>query len=239
MAAASPAPLLDVWEQGLAARPASRTHALLRVADPTLASTTPEELLVGAADAALISLRSRLFGREVEGIAGCPECGEEVEVAFGLDELRLPAPSSELARVHVRLGGQTVAVRRPRVSDLLAAETEPNVGAARRALLRRVLADTPLSADELPEDEAAAIGEGLAEVATAAAIDLSLDCPSCGASWLEEFDPASFLWDELDTWARRLLADVHVLASAYGWTEQEVLALADGRREVYLELAAS
>jgi hypothetical protein len=239
VASASPAPLLDVWEQSLAARPASRAQALLILADPTTGSTALDQLSVGQANATLIALRSRLFGRKIEGIARCPECDEEIEVAFGLEEVLPVVPSSEPDCVHVRLGGQTVAVRVPRLSDLLAAETEPNVDAARRALLRHVLAETPLSADDLPDDEASAIGEALADAAAAAAIDLSLNCPACGASWLEDFDPAAFLWDELDAWARRLLADVHVLASAYGWTEQEVLSLADGRREVYLQLAGS
>jgi len=35
---------------------------------------------------------------------------------------------------------------------------------------------------------------------------------------------------------RRLLVEVHALASAYGWSEQEILSLSDARRRLYLEM---
>ncbi len=43
------------------------------------------------------------------------------------------------------------------------------------------------------------------------------------------------LWSEVESWAWRTLFDVHVLASAYGWSEAAVLALGP-RRDLYLEL---
>jgi hypothetical protein len=36
--------------------------------------------------------------------------------------------------------------------------------------------------------------------------------------------------------ARSLLAEVHSLARAYGWTESEILALSPQRRSTYLEM---
>jgi hypothetical protein len=41
----------------------------------------------------------------------------------------------------------------------------------------------------------------------------------------------------METYARRLLYDVHALASAYGWSEDEVLAVSPARRRCYLEMA--
>ena len=52
-------------------------------------------------------------------------------------------------------------------------------------------------------------------------------------------DVASFVWEELDGWARRLLQDVAVLARAFGWTEEDGVALSPTRREAYLELAGA
>jgi hypothetical protein len=46
----------------------------------------------------------------------------------------------------------------------------------------------------------------------------------------------SFFWQELDDWADRVLRDVHELASAYGWPENEILALSPRRRQCYLDL---
>jgi hypothetical protein len=43
----------------------------------------------------------------------------------------------------------------------------------------------------------------------------------------------------MDARARALLAEVHSLARAYGWTEPEILALSPQRRAAYLEMAGA
>jgi hypothetical protein len=68
------------------------------------------------------------------------------------------------------------------------------------------------------------------------AIDLSLTCPACGHAWQATFDIADFLWREVTARARRLVSDVHTLALAYGWREDDILAMGDGRRRMYLDL---
>ena len=50
------------------------------------------------------------------------------------------------------------------------------------------------------------------------------------------FDILSFFWGEIQICARRLLREVHALASAYGWTESEILSLSTTRRHAYLEM---
>ena len=40
----------------------------------------------------------------------------------------------------------------------------------------------------------------------------------------------------MEAHARRLLLDVHQLASAYGWSEMEILSLSATRRNAYLEM---
>ena len=51
------------------------------------------------------------------------------------------------------------------------------------------------------------------------------------------FDIATVLWTELAGLARSLIEEVDALASAYGWSEREILALSGRRRRAYLELA--
>jgi hypothetical protein len=53
------------------------------------------------------------------------------------------------------------------------------------------------------------------------------------------FDAGSLLWEEIDARARALLAEVHQLAAAYGWSEGQILALSDRRRAVYLDLVGA
>jgi hypothetical protein len=69
-----------------------------------------------------------------------------------------------------------------------------------------------------------------------AEILLSFDCPNCGACFQESLDLASFLWAEVEDRARRMLREVHALASAYGWSEAQILSLGPARREIYLEM---
>jgi hypothetical protein len=67
--------------------------------------------------------------------------------------------------------------------------------------------------------------------------DMAFDvhCAACGHAWSAELDVASFVWDEIDARARHLLDEVHLLASAYGWSESDILTLPESRRAAYLE----
>ena len=76
----------------------------------------------------------------------------------------------------------------------------------------------------------------MADADPQADVRLAVTCPSCGTGWEVPFDAGSFLWSEVEAWARRTLLEVHQLAAAYGWSEAEVLALGPRRRQAYLEL---
>ena len=65
---------------------------------------------------------------------------------------------------------------------------------------------------------------------------LDLSCDECQHAWLLPFDLGAFLWTEVDMKARAMIGEVHVLATAYGWSERDVLALSDTRRAAYLAM---
>ncbi|MEU2684101.1 hypothetical protein ABZ654_09530 [Streptomyces hygroscopicus] len=119
---------------------------------------------------------------------------------------------------------------------------------ARRALLARCVVSVhrsgqPVPADrlpaaELPEPVQRRLAEAAERADPAADVTLKVACPACGAATRAELDIASYLWAELDHWARDLLLDVHLLATAYGWSEPQILALSPLRRRYYLELCA-
>ncbi|WP_413099299.1 hypothetical protein [Streptomyces sp. Inha503] len=129
------------------------------------------------------------------------------------------------------------------------AEREPTPAArARRALLARCIVSVHrsgrlitadrLPAAELPEPVQRRIAEAAERADPAADVTLNVACPECGEATRAELDIASYLWAELDHWARDLLLDVHLLATAYGWSEPQILALSPLRRRYYLELCA-
>ena len=69
-----------------------------------------------------------------------------------------------------------------------------------------------------------------------ARIDLELHCSQCGIASAALLDIVSFFWTEIVSGARRIALEVHALASAYGWSEREILSLAPARRRRYLAL---
>jgi hypothetical protein len=76
----------------------------------------------------------------------------------------------------------------------------------------------------------------MAEADPQADIQLAISCAACSHHWRTTFDIVSFFWSEIEVWARRLLCEVHILASAYGWHEREILGLGPVRRQLYLEM---
>ena len=100
---------------------------------------------------------------------------------------------------------------------------------------------TGSAAAELPieawsDGELDEIGELMAQADPLAETRLELDCPKCGNHWDESLDIVAFVWSEIEARARRLLAEIHTLASAYGWTEREILSLGRNRRARYVEM---
>jgi hypothetical protein len=65
---------------------------------------------------------------------------------------------------------------------------------------------------------------------------IAVTCPECDAAWDVVFDPGTYLWHELDAAAIRVLREIDALASAYGWSEEQILALSPRRRAIYLRM---
>ena len=54
-----------------------------------------------------------------------------------------------------------------------------------------------------------------------------------------QLDAGQLLWEEIEARALVLLREVHHLASAYGWSEAQILALTPARRASYLAMAGA
>jgi hypothetical protein len=97
---------------------------------------------------------------------------------------------------------------------------------------------SPVPAAELPDDVIGELDEAMARHDPLGDVWLSMACPACGHGWKAAFDIADFLWRVLAHRARQLVADVHTLAMAYGWSETDILLVPPARRQLYLELAS-
>jgi hypothetical protein len=95
------------------------------------------------------------------------------------------------------------------------------------------------SVAELSDEAIADLAEHIGKCAPEAEVMLDFACPSCGHRWQGLFDIAAFFWREIRAQARRLLREVHLLASAYGWREADILVMSPRRRQAYMELYMS
>ena len=86
------------------------------------------------------------------------------------------------------------------------------------------------------EEDLDAIGDQMALADPLGEIMLHFDCPECGKSFDDSLDLPTFLRAEIEGRAKRLLREVHTLASAYGWSEAEILSLNPARRQFYLAM---
>jgi len=86
------------------------------------------------------------------------------------------------------------------------------------------------------EDDVDRVGEKMAEADPLAELRITLDCPACGNVSNETIEIISFIWSKIEARAKRLAWEVHEIASAYGWTESEVLSLSPARRALYLDM---
>lgn len=231
MRALSGSELLELWEWGAGLHPLDRGLAVLSLADPSAGGSVADWPL-GRRNRALLELHVSWFGSRLQGWTACPECGEKVE--FEVDTGQLAASAgAEQPDDSVTVAAHTF--RLPTSRDLAQIATASDVDSAAVALLRRCRIsgpDNPDWTDEMLE----AVGEGLASADPLAETRLALNCPTCRREWDDALDVGGFVWAELEARARRLLWEVHSLASAYGWSESEALAVGAARRAIYLEM---
>jgi hypothetical protein len=239
--------LLRIWEAQQGAHPVRRAVHLLAQAWP---DTGPEGWLhapIGMRDGALLRLHDSLFGDALRTSTACPHCGERIEPEFGVRDLLegAGAPGDAPGTHSLVHRGHAIDYRLPTSDDLLAVtgRGDSAAGAAQR-LMQRCVSRARRGSDEidagtLPDDVVAALGDAMARQDPQAEVRVALTCPACRVDLQVHFDIVSHLWSELDDWAQRVLADVHVLARAYGWDEDAILALSPARRAIYLEMVGA
>ena len=235
--------LLNVWERGLAQSPLQRALTLLAAACSETTLEVLANLSIGQRDARLLTLREWTFGSQLVSVVTCPGCGERLELTFEAADLRAIPEAEPMDTLWLSVAGYELSFRLPNSSDLAAVANHKDIAAIRQLLLERCLCTVrlhgePVSADQLPAEVVDALVERMTQVDPQADVQLALSCPRCDKQWQAAFDIESFFWSEINAWAQRILQEVHVLASAYGWREIDILSLSPWRRQVYLNLVS-
>ncbi|HKP03806.1 MAG TPA: hypothetical protein VJU77_10670 [Chthoniobacterales bacterium] len=242
MRALSAGELLTVWELGSAQPPPQRTVTLLAAACGEDADAGEvARLTPGQSDGRLLALRERIFGRQLAATSSCPACREVLEFEIDTANIRVASLSEPSNAIDLEDDDYEVRFRLPNQLDIASLDPRTNIESNRQHLLDRCVvaarcAGREISADKLPPEIVAAISDRMAQADPQGNVELALSCPQCGHDWTAPLDVVSFLWTELNAWALRLLRDIHLLASTYGWREGEILSLSPTRRQTYLDL---
>jgi len=229
--------LLKVWERASQRTAVERALLLLAAACPENAVDELARLSIGERDSLLIALREWTFGPQFVARVPCAKCSEPLEVAFNVADIRLDSPPQPES-FSVDSDGYEVHFRLPNSEDVtLACDLDD----AEQALLQRcVLRVTKDGAEsfphDLPAEITAIINARMAAADPQARVEIALSCVACRHKWSLGFDIVQYFWNEINAWANRMLREVHAIASAYGWREEEILSLSPRRRQFYVDL---
>jgi hypothetical protein len=235
--------VLRAWEIGFAQHPVDRALTMLAAAFPELDRNRLAAMSVGRRDSHLMDARQVNFGSWVSGVVECPGCGELLEWALDLDDLRSPRNDAvEEVPNRFTLEGYEITYRSPDSTDLAAVVRAGDVASGRAALLRRCVLEAStegvkIEPTSLPKTVVLGLATEMETRDPQAEILLDFECPACGVCWQFLFDVLEFLWADIQTHTRRLLGEVHDLARAYGWSETDILEMSPVRRRFYLEAA--
>ncbi len=244
MRALNAADILAVWESARDYHPVDQALALLAAADPQRPHDELAALPLGQRDAQLIALRQNLFGDHLPGRAQCPQCHEAVEFELSCRALRDSRPATATTERILEIDGYTLQLWPLDSHGLAAAARTSDIDIARHTLLARCVrsarcGEQHLNVNDLPEQVIQAVAQNLMDHDPQAELLIDLACPTCHHQWQSVLDMAQLLWTELAARAQRLLFEIHTLARAYGWREDDILALSEARRATYLDMVAA
>ena len=244
--------LLAAWEAGLDKHPLDRGLLLLSIALPECDHRQLAELTIAERNLLLLQLREATFGKTLQGFGTCSRCHAHLEfaapVATIIEHLRTHFIKEPIVWSE---DGRQYRLRPVTTNDLLAATDAPSDTEAKDLLLKRCLCLTQESSESQTQalsDELlqAALPAGIPhlvekfdELNASAELACAVRCPDCSNSEMLDLDVAQFVWIEVRSAAKRLLVEIHELAWAYGWSENEILRLTPQRRDAYIEILSS
>jgi len=182
-------------------------------------------MTISQADRALAELYLMLYGSKAECRATCSSCSESYEFSLNLAQIIAdqdadrPAPPNAEGIWTLPSGAQ---VRAPTQTDL---SGDPATLAARLTI-----------EGEASELEVGTFLEAASPVLT---IDMAASCPDCGSDAQVRFDLSTYLTRRLVAERPFLVRETHLIASRYGWSHSEIMALPRDDRRAYAGLIES
>lgn len=196
---------------------------------------TAWELAVPDRDRLLAAVYRRQYGERVECSVECQGCRESFDLEFDLDRLTSELDRADPSAAVGPDGDGTYTIDDGRRFRLPNGEDQRSVVGlepeeAVTAVLERCVVDGDGPADrERIESAMAAVGPTLD-------LDLEASCPDCGLVQPVRFAMHAHLLGLLASERVWLAHEVHAIASAYGWSLDEILGLTREDRHAYVRL---
>jgi len=238
--------LLNFWEYNINQTLIRRAVDILCLAYPGIKVNEIAALCIGERDARLLLFRELMFGRQMRNMAACPECSEKNEWETDTRDLlvQLPEASTSPGKYIIKEKGYAISYRLPDSTDISKViDEDKNTGSAGRLLTKLVLdckfKNKPCEIQDIPVEILDELDREIEKKNQQADIRMIVQCVNCNHEWEVQFDIVSYLWSEIDDWARHILQDISVLAYTYGWSEKDILNMSPARRQIYLDMINS
>ena len=223
------------------APPVERALLLLSGANPDRNPGELSKLCIGDRDALLLEMLERFSGAYIEARASCPGCKTELELSLRPQDLKAQGPDLAKNTGILRIKEYEVEFRLPNSLDLDAISRCKDLDSSRSMLIQRCVSraskqEASCRVEDLPSFILEALSVRMGEMDPQANILINLICPSCQWKWSSSFDVAPFLWSQVDALAKRTFMEVHHLAACYGWSEGDILAMSQRRRQAYIDM---
>lgn len=240
MRAVTQVDLLALWESGKALHPLDWGLLAVNTMFPGTQPDSVADWPIGRLNRALVEMQLAYFGPALRGWTSCRRCADKLE--FALDGLALAESPLPKQGEPIVVSGRTFRLPTSRDLARVAVEDDPGKTAVALVEMCRMKGEAEpvepslTTENDWTEEDLDAIGDKMARADPLAEIMLHFDCPECGESFDDSLDLPTFLRAEIEGRVKRLLREVHTLASAYGWGEAEILSLNPARRQFYLEM---
>jgi hypothetical protein len=186
-------------------------------------------------DRLLAAVYVRTYGPVVESTVDCAPCGQPYDIDFSLPDL-LEGLWEEAGASPVERGPEGTyklpdgrSFRLPTGEDEIAVWHLPPKEAERELMARCTLVGDPAR-------DAEDVQAAMEQVAPVLNLDMDAQCPECGEGQSVHFDMQTYLLAALASERDQVARQVHLLASAYGWSLDEILGLPRSRRHAYAAL---
>ena len=233
--------LLSIWERESDQPMFNKMIVLINEMFPQLTPNVIAQISIGQRDILLFEIRRYLFGSIFHNVINCPQCSEIVEWKMNMRDLNLPDISLEKLeeKYMLKIDDLTVRFRLLNSQDITQAISNDKRSRNDYQFITKCILDVKRKNKKfinykLPIKILHKVVKEMEKKDPYADIRLNLSCPVCLFKWIARFDIFSYLWTEIDIWAKHLLQDVFILASAFGWSESEILELSVDRRQLYI-----